>query len=160
MSGSIGASSWRRSRGSRSMTASCAKAPGTPSATWPSWATACTSCWPGTMRRGGTGGRASWGAWRARHEGAPESAIAAALRGSAAGAREALAAFGRFLEEDVRPRAEGEGRLGTELFAAKLRHTLSSDLPHERLRERARRDHTAVRGELVRRARGLWPNAR
>src|SRR3990170_1967843 len=67
MSGSIGASSWRRSRASRSMTASCAKAPGTPSATWPSWATACTSCWPGTMRRGGTGGRPSWracSAWR------------------------------------------------------------------------------------------------
>ncbi|KRT62436.1 MAG: hypothetical protein XU10_C0028G0015 [Chloroflexi bacterium CSP1-4] len=95
-----------------------------------------------------------------RHEGDPESAIAAALRGSAAGAREALAAFGRFLEEDVRPRAEGEGRLGTELFAAKLRHTLSSDQPHERLRERARRDYTAVRGELVRLARGLWPTAR
>ena len=41
----------------------------------------------------------------------------------------AVDAFRRHLEEVVRPGAVGEGRLGAELFAAKLRHSLSSDLP-------------------------------
>jgi uncharacterized protein (DUF885 family) len=95
-----------------------------------------------------------------RHQGPAEPAIAAALRESAAGARDALDAFRRFLDHEVRPRAEGEGRLGAELFVAKLRHTLSSELSHEELRQRARRDYGAVRAELVRLARDLWPTAR
>ena len=52
------------------------------------------------------------------------------------------------------PLASGEGRLGADLFAAKLRHALSSDLSVEDLRARAERDFEAVRAELVRVARG------
>ena len=43
-------------------------------------------------------------------------------------ATEAIAWFRERLDEDVRGRAEGEGRLGAELFARKLRLTLGSDL--------------------------------
>ncbi len=72
----------------------------------------------------------------------------------------AAAAVGRFragLDGSVRERASGEGRLGADLFAAKLRLTLSSDLAPDELLRRARADHDAVRGEMLRLARELWP---
>ena len=43
-------------------------------------------------------------------------------------ARAALDGFRADLDTEVRPRAAGEGRLGAELFAQKLRYTLSSDM--------------------------------
>ena len=72
-------------------------------------------------------------------------------------ARAALEVFRADLDQDVRPRASGEGRLGAELFAQKLRYTLSSDLTPEQLLERAWRDHRAVRAEMLRIARQIWP---
>ncbi len=72
-------------------------------------------------------------------------------------AREALDDFRRFLADDVKSRAEGEGRLGPELFQQKLRHTLSADLSFADLLTRARRDYEVVRGEMVRIARDQWP---
>jgi uncharacterized protein (DUF885 family) len=78
-----------------------------------------------------------------------------AVRDEVAGA---IDDFRRHLETVVRPKAVGEGRLGAELFAAKLRHSLSSDLPVEALRARAERDFVAVRAELVKVARALWPD--
>jgi len=71
----------------------------------------------------------------------------------------ATAAVGRFraaLDDVVRARAEGEGRLGPRLYAAKLRLTLSSDLAPEELLRRAWQDHAAVRGEMLRLSRELW----
>jgi uncharacterized protein (DUF885 family) len=70
---------------------------------------------------------------------------------------DALTTFRRHLEDVVLPRAEGEGRLGRDLYAAKLRHALSSDVAVDDLRARAERDFRAVRGELIRVARDLWP---
>ena len=72
-------------------------------------------------------------------------------------ARTALEVFRVHLADEVLPRAEGEGRLGRELFTAKLRHTLRSELDPEELLARAERDHAAVRAELVRLAGELWP---
>ena len=73
-------------------------------------------------------------------------------------ARGAVAAFETHLREVVLPASEGEGRLGTELFAAKMRHTMRShELTPERILEAAEREYTAVRAELVRIARELWP---
>lgn len=69
-------------------------------------------------------------------------------------------AIGRFraeLDGPIRARASGEGRLGADLYARKLRLTLSSDLTPDELLERARRDHAAVRAEMLRLARELWP---
>ena len=79
------------------------------------------------------------------------------IEGAAAEARAAIASFRALLETEVRARASGEGRLGPELFARKLRLTLSSDLSPEELRERAWSAYHAVRAEMVRLARLAWP---
>jgi hypothetical protein len=62
------------------------------------------------------------------------------------------------LREVVVPASEGEGRLGPELFAEKLRHTLADpSLTPERVLAAARHDYAVVRAEMVRLARALWP---
>ena len=72
-------------------------------------------------------------------------------------ARVGLAAFELHLREVVLPASEGEGRLGTELFAAKMRHTMRSEtLTPERILAAAEREYVAVRAEMVRLARDLW----
>src|SRR5262245_4623761 len=88
-------------------------------------------------------------------------AVRARLAAAAETARLALAAFEAHLREVVLPASEGEGRLGRELFAAKMRHTMRSDtLTPERILAEAEREYAAVRGELVRLARDLWPTWR
>ena len=90
-----------------------------------------------------------------------EPAVAAVrprLAAAADTAREALAEFELHLQEQVLPAADGEGRLGPDLFGAKLRRTLRNpDLTPERLLAAAERDYAAVRAELVRLARLAWP---
>jgi uncharacterized protein (DUF885 family) len=95
-----------------------------------------------------------------RLDGPEAAAILAALRDVALEASAALETFRRHLETVVLPDSDGEGRLGAELFAAKLRHTLSSDLAPEALRARAQHDYDAVRAEIVRLARAMWPASR
>jgi uncharacterized protein (DUF885 family) len=92
---------------------------------------------------------------RAEADEAPE--LVGPLEEAAEAARSALDDFRKVVETDVMARAEGEGRLGAALFAEKLRHTLSSDLSPDELRRRAWADYHAVRGEMVRLARALWP---
>jgi len=91
--------------------------------------------------------------------GAPAiDALTPRLQTAAQRAREAIGAFEAHLREVVLPGSEGEGRLGTELFAAKMRHTMrSAELTPSRILEAAEREYTAVRAELVRIARELWP---
>jgi uncharacterized protein (DUF885 family) len=86
---------------------------------------------------------------------APE--LAAPMEIAAAQAKAAVDVFRAQLDTDVRARAEGEGRLGAELFAQKLRLTLGSDLSPARLRQRAWADYHAVRAEMLRLARQTWP---
>jgi uncharacterized protein (DUF885 family) len=85
------------------------------------------------------------------------SDLLAPMEAAAREARAALEVLRNGLDGDVRARASGEGRLGRELFAQKLRHTLGSDLEPEQLRERAWADYHAVRAEMVRLARETWP---
>ena len=62
---------------------------------------------------------------------------------------------------DRPPASEGEGRLGRELFTAKMRHTMrSATLTPERILAGAEREFVAVRAELIRLARDLWPTWR
>ena len=80
------------------------------------------------------------------------------LRTSAASARAAVDRFERHVRQIVLPSSSGEGRLGAERFAGKLRHTLQvPELTPERLLERAESEAVAVRAEMVRLARELWP---
>jgi uncharacterized protein (DUF885 family) len=83
--------------------------------------------------------------------------LVAPLEAAAVEATRAIAALRAGLDRDVRPRAEGEGRLGAELFTARLRHALAEDLAPDELRRQAWQDYTVVRAEMVRLARGLWP---
>ncbi len=84
-------------------------------------------------------------------------AIAAALRDEQEAAHQAIDEFRRRLREEVAPRAEGDGRLGPELFQRKLQHTLATDLPYGDLEERARHDYELVRTEMLRLAQEAWP---
>lgn len=91
-----------------------------------------------------------------RADAGERSHMGAELRQAAQPARTALEQLRRVLNDDVLPRAEGEGALGQTLFQAKLRHTLATDLTVDELRARAERDYEAVRAEMLRLARGLW----
>ena len=95
-----------------------------------------------------------------RQSGPDARDIERALREVAGEVAEAVDAFRGFVETEVLPAAEGEGRLGGALFGAKLRHALESDLSLEELKDRATRDFAAVRARLVEVARGAWPRAR
>ena len=92
-------------------------------------------------------------------DGAADPAVAALtprLEAAAGVARDAIASFEAFLRDDLLPRSEGEGRLGPELFARKLRHTFRTDLTADQIMTRARREYHAVRSEMIRIARGIW----
>lgn len=85
-------------------------------------------------------------------------AVQPRLVAAAQTARGALAAFEVHLRDAVLPASDGEGRLGRDLFAQKMRHTMQSDeLTPERILAQAERDFAAVRSEMVRLARDLWP---
>jgi uncharacterized protein (DUF885 family) len=89
-----------------------------------------------------------------RHDDARD--IRDGMRAAERAARQAIEEFKRRLTDDILPMAQGEGRLGEQMFATKLRHTLASDLtPHE-IVTRARRDYDLVRAELLRLARESW----
>ena len=57
----------------------------------------------------------------------------------------ALEAYGRWLEEDLLPRSQGEFRLGRDRFETKLRLTLESDLSLDEIRASAERDLAETR---------------
>ncbi|MDO8483559.1 MAG: DUF885 family protein, partial [Candidatus Limnocylindrales bacterium] len=85
-------------------------------------------------------------------------ALTTRLTAAAATARRAMADFEAHLRDVVLPASQGEGRLGPELFAAKMGHTMRSEaLTPDRILEAAERDYIAVRAELVRIAQDLWP---
>ena len=80
------------------------------------------------------------------------------LAAAADTARAALDAFEAHLREVVLPASDGDGRLGRDLFTQKMRHTMQSDeLTPDRILAQAEREFGAVRAEMVRLARDLWP---
>jgi uncharacterized protein (DUF885 family) len=97
----------------------------------------------------------------ARSAAGEDDAVAALqprLESAATAAKAALGSFERHLTDVVLPSSEGDGRLGTDLFARKMRHTMRSDtLTPERILEAADREYAAIRVEMVRLARDLWP---
>jgi uncharacterized protein (DUF885 family) len=85
------------------------------------------------------------------------AAIRPRLDAAAVVARGAVDAFATHLRDVVLPASEGEGRLGADLFARKMRHTMRSEaLTPERILETADREFVAIRAEMVRLARELW----
>jgi uncharacterized protein (DUF885 family) len=92
-----------------------------------------------------------------RAEAGDEPDIARAIAAAEEQALPALDAFAAFLRDEVRPRASGEGRLGERLYAAKLCHTLASDITPAELEARAQAAYDRVRAEMATIARQLWP---
>jgi uncharacterized protein (DUF885 family) len=83
------------------------------------------------------------------------AAVLPGLRAAADAARPALAAFETHHREVVLPASEREGRLGPELFAAKMVHTVfSTELTPDRIKARAEQEFGAVRAEMIRIALG------
>ena len=90
---------------------------------------------------------------------ATDPAIAALqprLEKAAATAQSSLNGFARYLKSDVRSKSHGEGRLGRDLFARKLRHTFRTSLTDEQILTQARIEYDAVRGEMIRISRKIW----
>ena len=75
----------------------------------------------------------------------------------------ALDDWGRWLEQDLLPRAHRDFRLGPELYRIKLRHTLDAEITPDQIRERAGRDLERAQEEIYRTAVMLYqrwsPNA-
>jgi uncharacterized protein (DUF885 family) len=96
----------------------------------------------------------------AERHAASDAAVAGLLGrilAAAATAKASLAEFETHLRDDVLPRSEGEGRLGSELFARKMRHTMrSATLTPERILAAAEGEFEVVRGEMVRLAGEHW----
>jgi uncharacterized protein (DUF885 family) len=89
------------------------------------------------------------------------AAILPRLRQAADRAAGALEGIGRHLVEEVAPGATGEAALGRELFERKLRHTLRDpEITPEAVLARAEAEYAAVRAEMVRIAREIWPTWR
>jgi uncharacterized protein (DUF885 family) len=84
------------------------------------------------------------------------AALRPRLERAAAVAHSALDRFVRHLQRDLLPDARGEGRLGRELFARKLRHTFRSELTDEQILAQGRLEFDAVRAEMIRIARRIW----
>ena len=84
------------------------------------------------------------------------AALLPRLRVAAETAAGAIAHFEAFLRDDLLPRSSGEGRLGPDLFARKLRHTFRSDITADQIMARANLEFPAVRAEMIRIAREIW----
>jgi uncharacterized protein (DUF885 family) len=84
------------------------------------------------------------------------AAVTPRLRAAATVAIVAIGEFEVILRDDLLPRSSGEGRLGAELFAAKLRHTFRSELTADQILTQARVEYDSVRGEMIRIAREIW----
>ncbi|HJP71685.1 MAG TPA: DUF885 domain-containing protein, partial [Candidatus Limnocylindria bacterium] len=83
------------------------------------------------------------------------------LRDRVAGAAEAaigaVESFTAWLRNDLLPTADGDFRLGAELYDRKFHHALKATITPEELERRAAASYDEVRAEMLRLARQLWP---
>ena len=80
------------------------------------------------------------------------------LQAAADEAVEALEAMAKHLADEVVPNVSGPSELGEPLFSAKLRDTLRDpDATAAGVLAKAEAEYAAVRGEMVRIARAIWP---
>jgi uncharacterized protein (DUF885 family) len=89
-------------------------------------------------------------------EGHGDPQLLAEVREAAEGAEAAVESFTEWLRDELLPAADGDFRLGPELYARKFRHALKTDWTPQQLEERAAAAYETVRAEMVRLARELW----
>ena len=68
----------------------------------------------------------------------------------------AISAWTQWLRDELLPTAEGDYRLGPELYAAKFRHALKSAVTPAELEAMAYAEYQTVRAEMTRLARSIW----
>ena len=89
------------------------------------------------------------------------AALVPSLRVAADGAATALEAMAGHLAQEVVPNVSGPAELGEPLFSAKLRHTLRDPgATASAVLAKAEAEYIAVRAEMVRIAREIWPTWR
>ena len=94
----------------------------------------------------------------ARAAGDEAAAILPRLLAANEAVKAVLDGIGRHLRTEVATQASGPAELGRDLFAAKLRYTLADpDVTPEAILARAEREYAAVRSEMIRIARDVWP---
>jgi len=71
-------------------------------------------------------------------------------------AKDAVARHQTWLEEELLPRANGEFRIGAELYDAKLAFALNSPLDRREITARAEREYEAVRNEMYNVAKTIY----
>jgi uncharacterized protein (DUF885 family) len=69
----------------------------------------------------------------------------------------AVEAFTTWLRDDLLPTADGDFRLGRELYERKFTHRLKATITPADLEARAARTYDEVRAQMLRLARELWP---
>ena len=82
------------------------------------------------------------------HRGALPPAAAERLETAIATAREAIATHQAWLEDDLLPRANGDFRIGAQLFDRKLAFALNSSLTRKEIRRLAEQEYELVRNEM------------
>jgi len=89
--------------------------------------------------------------------GALGGVLIGSANGNAAGAATtAISAWIEWLRDDLLPTATGDFRLGPELYAAKLRHSLLTGVTPTELEAMALAEYEIVRTEMARIARSIW----
>jgi uncharacterized protein (DUF885 family) len=90
------------------------------------------------------------------YEAAGEAAMSSELKAPAAKVVAALKDYQKFLEEDLKPRAKGEWRIGKEKFAKKLELELDAGLTAEQVLKDAEGEFARVERDMYVIARQLW----
>ena len=89
-------------------------------------------------------------------EGVGDGPLLDEVRTTAAIATAALGAWVDWLRDELLPTADGDFRLGPELYAAKFKHSLKSTMTPAELEASAAAEYDTVRAEMTRLARQIW----
>jgi len=89
-------------------------------------------------------------------EGVGDASLLEEMRAAAAVATTAIDEWVAWLRDELLPTADGDFRLGPDLYAAKFRHALKSTLTPSELETRAAAEYDTVRAEMTRLARQIW----
>ena len=87
-----------------------------------------------------------------------DARIGEAVSVAAVEAARAIDAFTAWLTEELQPSADGDFRLGRELYGRKFGHALKATVSPDELESRASSAYEQVRAEMLRLARHLWPD--
>ena len=82
--------------------------------------------------------------------------LAAEVKNAGEAATAAIGSWTRWLGDELLPTANGDFRLGPELYAAKFRHSLNTAVTPAELEVMAQAEYETVRAEMTRLARSIW----